>query len=207
MGLFDFITAALGALGGKRAEEKRDAKAEEVKEESVKYQAYLDERKTLVEGEQKSVAHFDSTILTLAAGALGVSLVFIEKIAPEPLPRTLWLLYGAWGAYAGSLLVILISFLTSGRAFRRQRKILEDTFWPDVRLNADVRNGWTVATRFLNIGSVVIFFIGTCFLVQFSVTNLAHKVRLGATMAASAPLTNVVAITNTPALTNVPPKQ
>jgi len=41
--------------------------------------AYLSERRALIESEQKSSEQFDKGILTLAAGALAVSLVFLEK--------------------------------------------------------------------------------------------------------------------------------
>jgi hypothetical protein len=177
MGLFDLITTALSALGSKRADEKRDTKAEpekEDKEESVKYQAYLDERKSLVEGERKSAEQFDTTLVALSGSALGVSIVFIEKIAPKPIPWTITLLCLAWGAFVLSLLAILASFLTSQYAYCRQRQILGDELLPDDNTCLDRRNKWAIATRCLNWTSIGVFIVGACLLVAFSVINIKN---------------------------------
>src|SRR5258708_18743593 len=64
--------------------------------EQAHHQAYVDERKVLVEGEQSNSAEFDKSILTLSAGALGLSLVFLEKIAPDPLLETIPYIASAW---------------------------------------------------------------------------------------------------------------
>src|SRR6266481_9982565 len=79
------------------------------KDEEARYGAYRDERKALVEGEQASADQFDKNILALAGGALAVSLVFLEKIAPQPKETTLPYLYCGWGALVLGLCLILSS--------------------------------------------------------------------------------------------------
>jgi len=101
------------------------------KEEEARYEAYRDERKALVESEHASADGFDKHILTLASGALAVSLVFLEKIAPEPKQATLPYLYLAWGTLVLALCFILSSFLTSQHAHRKQRQLPEETFYSE----------------------------------------------------------------------------
>src|SRR5262245_8526451 len=76
-------------------------------EPSLKEEVYLDERKLLVDLEQKSADQHDKAILTLAAGGLALSITFLEKIAPNPRPDTLWLIAFSWGGFITSLVAIL----------------------------------------------------------------------------------------------------
>ena len=62
----------------------------------TKYQQYLDERKLLIDAEAEGARSFDKAIMTLSAGALGLSLTFIKEIVCHPHGSTLWLLIGAW---------------------------------------------------------------------------------------------------------------
>jgi hypothetical protein len=149
------------------------------KTDEVKYQVYINERKALVEGEQVSADNLDKNILTLAGGALGISLVFIEKIAPTPDPKTLVLLYIAWTSLVLSLLVTLSSQLTSQHAYRQARDILEDEFFPEGTKKAKTNNCWSKWTQILNWISIGTFIIGVGMLALFSVQNikfcLTHK--------------------------------
>jgi hypothetical protein len=92
-------------------------------ENSLEREAYLEERKTLVEAEGEASQSFDKALITLSAGAFGLSLAFIIQVAP--VPRALWYLYVAWGGFILSLLSILFSFLASQQGFRRARDILD----------------------------------------------------------------------------------
>jgi hypothetical protein len=42
------------------------------------YQQYLDERKLLIESERAAAEGFDKTLLTLSAGAIALSVTFVE---------------------------------------------------------------------------------------------------------------------------------
>jgi len=57
-------------------------------EEKTDYQTYLEERKILIDSERETAQQFDKAILTLAAGALALSITFINQIAPEPKPNS-----------------------------------------------------------------------------------------------------------------------
>lgn len=131
---------------------------------------YVRERTSLVEMEQKSADQHDKAILTLTAGALGLSLTFIDKIAPNPAVNTLWIVGVAWLSFIVSIFVILASFLTSQSACRRQRELLDieySTSEPPEELNT-----FADATRYLNVAAYTCFLIGVVFLASFSWVNL-----------------------------------
>ena len=134
------------------------------------FQTYITERKSLVEAELEQSRLFDKAILTLAAGALGLSITFIRQIAPTPDPNTIWMLIVAWVAFSSSVLVTLTSFLTSQFACRRQRDIL-DAQQSD--RTAGSCNGFGIATVILNVLSAILFVIGVGFMVVFSISNFS----------------------------------
>ena len=147
------------------------------KHDQINYQVYIDERKALVEGEQASADQFDKHILTLAASAFGISLVFLEKIAPKPDPQSLIFLYIAWSALVVSMLFTLSSFLTSIHAHRCQRKILEHEFFsPEKKA---MRNKWATWTSRLNWLSILAFIIGVGMLAWFSIKNVKSDLQNG----------------------------
>lgn len=86
---------------------------------------YLWERRALIETEQNQSLQYDKAILTLSAGALGVTVVFVHEIAPAPDKDTLHFLFGGWAAFALSILSTLFSFLSSQAAHRQQRDSLD----------------------------------------------------------------------------------
>ena len=143
------------------------------KDEDARYQIYLDENKSLVAGEETSADHFDKNILTLAAGAIAISLVFLEKIAPHPQESTLFNLRCAWGGLVASLLLTLSSFLTSQQAYRQQRTINDEIFFanPSSKFSKKI-NWWAHTTKLLNWASIFAFIFGLGMLVWFGFLNM-----------------------------------
>jgi len=139
------------------------------KQENIKYQTYINERNTLITAEKESSQYFDKAILTLAAGALGLSLTFIDKIAPSPKGCTVYILGVAWFFFCTSMLSTLISFLTSQSACRKQREILENEFFNKDRPK---QNTAATITNVLNWIAIVLFILGVLFLITFSFINL-----------------------------------
>src|SRR5438876_11182968 len=127
--------------------------------------AYLAERRALIDSEQRSSEQFDKGVLTLAAGALAVSLVFLEKIAPKPPHHSVAASYLAWVALIASLLSTLASFLTSQHACRRAVHILES---PEP---AAETNWWARITMSLNWIYIAAFVAGISALAYFSIKN------------------------------------
>lgn len=136
-------------------------------------ETYFRERTILIEMEQKSSDQHDKAILTLTAGALGLSITFLDKIAADPQPDTLWLIGWSWLCFVFSIIGIVGSFLTSQAACRRQRDLLDSEFRTgEVGDQTNIPAKWT---NRLNIAAYTLLVIGIGFLATFSWQNLPHK--------------------------------
>jgi len=136
-----------------------------------KRKEYLDERRGLIQAEQNSANQFDKTIITLSAGALGLSIVFMREIASTPREGTVSFLRGSWICFGLSLLFVLLSFLLSQQALRRQREILDKQY----KNESDAAEGTNCPARitgYLNWASIIAFMIGVVLLTKFSIENL-----------------------------------
>lgn len=143
--------------------------------DDFKYKVYLEERKSLVDAEREGSRLFDKAILTLAAGAFGLSLTFIRQIVPNIISGTMFMLICAWVGFCISLLSTLISFLTSQFACSKQREILEAEYFDNhsgYNKKAIFKNKTAIWTKRLNILSIFTFIFGVIFLAIFSIINL-----------------------------------
>lgn len=143
--------------------------------DDFKYKVYLEERKSLIDAELEGSRLFDKAILTLAAGAFGLSLTFIRQIVPDIKSGTVFMLIYAWVGFCISLLFTLISFLTSQLACSKQREILEAEYFNNHSSHdkkANLKNKASVCTWWLNILSISTFIIGVILLAIFSISNL-----------------------------------
>lgn len=76
----------------------------------------------------KTSERYDQWVLTLAGGALAISLTFLEKIAPEPATYTLWLLGLSWLAYIVAILAGFFAIHYSREAIYREMQIARENF-------------------------------------------------------------------------------
>ncbi len=132
-------------------------------------QVYLEERKLLIDAEGEASQSLDKALITLSAGAFGLSLAFIAQVAPKP--TTLWSLYVAWGGFVVSLLAVLLSFLFSQFAIARARDIL-DAYQNRETESTDNNNVWDTWTGALNYVSIGSFVLGVIMLAWFALRNL-----------------------------------
>ena len=153
-------------------------KLESDNSDNLEYEVYIEERKLLVDAEREGSRLFDKAILTLTAGAFGLSLTFIRQMAPDIKSGTVFLLICAWVGFCLSLLFTLISFLTSQSACLKQIKILEVEYFNsqrehDKKANIEnIENKSSDWTGRLNKLSIVAFMLGVIFLAIFSISNL-----------------------------------
>src|SRR5712692_4706414 len=75
-------------------------------------------RQWLVETDHKSSQAYDRTVLTLAAGALGLSLAFMKDAASHQIRESFVHLLRGWECLGSSLTATLVSMLTSQFALR-----------------------------------------------------------------------------------------
>jgi len=132
-------------------------------------QAYLDERRLLVEGEVQVAARFDKSILTLSGGALLLSMTFVKDIVSGR-PKDTWTLIAAWILLGTAIAVMLISLLTSQKAYQRQRDILDKGFGDSK--GGDESNCWACVTTWLHWISITLFLIAIFFLGYFAIKNI-----------------------------------
>jgi len=130
------------------------------------YEVYIQERQALVEGEKMQSHLFDKAILTLGAGALGLSITFITKIAPKPKLGICLIL--SWGFLTLSILSTLLSFLLSQKAHRKQREVLKS----ELLCDKEMKNPFAIWVARFNIFSIAFFISGIIFLVLFGSFNI-----------------------------------
>ena len=136
------------------------------------YDMYLQERKDLIAAEQSMYKRFDKAILTLSASALGISITFINQIAPNPKVNTWGWILAAWLLFSLSIFSTLISFLVSQKACRRQIEICEKVL---LKGESDQQNKLADITLWLNYAAIVLFILGIFTLIVFCLINLPFK--------------------------------
>jgi FtsH-binding integral membrane protein len=143
-----------------------------------RYRIYLDERKSLNDAIKETQRQFDKAILTLAAGALALSLTFITNVVTFPKAETLCLLSSSWIAFVISIISTLISFFSSQKACTKQIEIMENEFLEERQETNDKKrqkNPYNLYTTLLNITSITFFILGVILLMCFTSINLKVK--------------------------------
>jgi len=138
----------------------------------VEHEAYRRRRDFLIDVEREASRHFDKYILTLAAGTFGLSLLFVERIAPHPKDGTEWLLIAAWVAFGASILSTLVSFLSGQESCSKEIEILDGKYRGDIKDEKEIKNRFVTWTKWLNRVSMFLFIVGVIFLIIFSALNL-----------------------------------
>ena len=141
------------------------------KNHDLEYEIYLEERKSLIKAKNNSAELFDRAILTLAAGAFGLSLTFINKTAPNFKLDTIHLIRCAWFLLSLSIIFTLTSFLTSQSAHSKAIKNAGNAY----ENKPEKTNYYRKITWILNIFSIITFSIGIFLLAQFSTSNINVK--------------------------------
>ena len=137
---------------------------------SLPYEQFIAERQRYVDARQRQQQRVDQLVTGGAAGALALSITFLEKIAPTPGPATRPLLLAAWGLLLLSLGLTLASHYASCDAFDRTITDFDDCYARSIPFagpNASTRN----AARLSRWGAGA-FVGGVLFLAGFAFVNL-----------------------------------
>lgn len=127
----------------------------------------------LLDAGGEATKSLDQALLTLSAGALGISLTFIKDIAQHPI----WELYLflAWLAFAIALCATLISFRFSQYGFDRQVDILDaEQSSKEPLPHQECHNQWIGPIEVANTIAIVSFMAGVTSLAWFCIINF-HK--------------------------------
>jgi multidrug efflux pump subunit AcrB len=128
------------------------------------------DRDILQKIKEKSDDNFEKNITYISAGALGLSMTFIEKIVTIKATIHYWLLFSAWGLLTLTLLINLLSHYLSSYYHEKTTEEL-DTNDKNINNNIDKRNK---CLRIINIASVFTLIIGIIFLILFTSINICH---------------------------------
>ena len=123
---------------------------------------YTRYREALQKSEQEMSDEFDKVMISLAGGALAISITFINQIAPDP--KSFWLCISAWIGFTLALLCTLLSLGTSREAMTRQVKDLDRVFADGGKFK---KNSWDTGTVILNNAAISSFIVGVAFLIFF----------------------------------------
>jgi hypothetical protein len=131
------------------------------------------ERNRFIDAKADQSKTYDQTILTFSAGAIGLSLTFLEKLAPHPAHT--WVLYVSWILFGSAILSVIVSFALSQAAIDHEIAWIDAT-WAAVELRqtqppprlANRRRLWT---KLVNIASGGLFVLGIASLVAFASAN------------------------------------
>lgn len=157
----------------KKEKEELTRKKDSQCEENLKRKEYFDERKSLINAMFEESKLFDTHILTLASGALGLSLAFIRQIAPNP--KALFILIIGWLCFCISICLTLCSILTSQDACKKQIEIIEEDLDDSNEYKKNTNeNKLTICVRRLNILSIIFFITGVISIICFTIYNLYY---------------------------------
>jgi hypothetical protein len=145
--------------------------------EQTRYEDHVKERGQLLQLLASLSDRYDKWAITLSGGAVGVSLAFIEKIAPNPLPWSVWLAGVSWLLLVLSLLAAFLSLLSAVYAAKRQVDLLDESYEqfckagrdPKFRREKNRCNDWT---HRLNLVHSIAFPLGVLVLCVFAFVNL-----------------------------------
>lgn len=159
-------------------------------DEAEQRKEYLEERKLLIDLHNQACQSFDKTVIILAGGALGLSITFIQQIAPHPLHATLPLLAWTWACLVLALLVILFSLFTSQVGMQRAQHELNKEYYssnipiPPKRFLLRLCDGlgarftrffgWRHLTSIFNFVAILFTIAGIALLAWFSIQNIYH---------------------------------
>lgn len=126
---------------------------------------YNRERAALIKSEQQAVNQFDKLLILISTGSLYFSFYFLKDI--KEIQSSGFLIAG-WIFLIFSIVTILLSFLLSEQAFRKQREIL-DKQYGNAKEEKNTYNKWI---RCVQIISFITLILGVIFLTLFYFFNL-----------------------------------
>ena len=158
------------------------------------YELYLSERTRLSAAKQDQSKSYDQTVLTYSAGAIALSITFLEKVVKTA--NGIGWLYTSWILFALAMITTLYSHLASQKAFEREietfdaryRQLIglkpvdaaaEQTVWgvtyPWLKTLAAMfspaLNSFSTAVKWLNRFSGALFFAGIVCFATFAIQN------------------------------------
>jgi ABC-type Fe3+ transport system permease subunit len=122
----------------------------------------------LGEQEQQIASSYDKHLLTLASGALALSIGFVEKVAPHPVWTVL--LFAAWAAFGLCILANLLAILFAQESITRHAVLNRCRYEQEPGSFSD-DNPWERRVGYANWTSLLLFVVGVLLMIVFSGIN------------------------------------
>lgn len=137
-------------------------------EQPKDWEGYFSYRAHLEQLRVQQVTAFDSSIVNLASGALGLSVVLLTALAALMPPVHIWVLFGAWIVFVLCIVANLISYQAGAKAAEVEMTALD----AEMQGEQPAKTGkWRTLTLYLNRIVVFLFPIGAIFLLVFAALN------------------------------------
>lgn len=114
-------------------------------------------------------AEMDRIIITLAGGALILSVAFLTDIAPKPTYR--WMLIVAWGLLLVAVVAVAISYWTADRSLRGSIAGIDEWMGDPDREDSGPKNRSTPYTGHLSVTGLACLVLGLALLGLFAAIN------------------------------------
>ena len=152
------------------SQEDEDQEASVDTPDRMPYQEFLKERARMIDARQRVQQRTDQLITAGAAGALVLSITFLEKIAPSPDPSTRWFLFGSWISLLVALGLNLGAHYLAPYAFDAAIKAFDESFVNGKPYELGSR-AQKVSERMGRLGAIC-FAVGVALLALFSSLNV-----------------------------------
>lgn len=128
-------------------------------------------RQELIDAKNASQDQLDKALLTLSAGAFGITIAFLESITSTPpiWPRLLYLSWFFWGLTIG---LSLIAFYMSVKSHEEDLSLLHSD--PDKLYDENRKDPTNTAVKWLNKISLGTFLLGLFTISLFAAFNLTN---------------------------------
>jgi hypothetical protein len=137
----------------------------------ITQETYEKHRAVLLDLLKANVDQHDKAVLQLTAATLGVSITFVDRVIPTPLPDTVTALVIAWALLVFSTLSMLASFWTGKKACLADLADWDDRFRSGAA-GRESTSWWSVATNWLTLFGSVFFSVGLILTVIFCCLNI-----------------------------------
>jgi hypothetical protein len=141
---------------------------------------YDEHRRKVWEDVKSGTENFDRYMLTLSAGALGLSLAFIKDIVP--LGMAIWIpsLVASWIAFILCILITLVSFRISILALEKMVPHLDEYYLKGnpAAFNRHMKSLWTKASDWCAYAALICFVSGLVFTMMFVGFNIGEVKRM-----------------------------
>ena len=134
--------------------------------EKINEHVYSSEREELIKSEHHAADQFDKTLIILSTGSLYLSFYFVKDL--QEIYYQCLLAVG-WFSFIVSIISILLSFLYSEYAFRKQREILDEKY-ENKKVTSE--NKWIKLIYYSQQTSFITLILGIIFLTIFYFKNI-----------------------------------